>query len=172
MPYGVFLGRFQPFHIAHEAVVHEIMIDGLEPLILIGSPNKVDAKNPLTLVQRFAIIRTVFPDITIRTCDDSPCWDEWWERYVPEIAKHPDNVFYINEKPQDKQDFMFRGEVYTNSHYTDIYEELGVKTKRVQFPRWLRLEVNASDIRRDLEGHKHYLDGRNYEQLKEWKAFE
>ena len=71
MPYGVFLGRFQPFHIAHEAVVHEIMIDGLEPLILIGSPDKVDAKNPLTLVQRFAIIRTVFPDITIRTCNDS-----------------------------------------------------------------------------------------------------
>lgn len=171
MALGVLLGRFQPFHIGHESMVHEIMSDGLEPLIVIGSPNKNDLKNPLTIHERYVMIRNVFPDVLVRTCDDSDNWDKWWDECMPPIAKTQGNVFYINEKDSDRQSFVFRGEVYTNTFYTDIYQELGIPVKRVEFPRKLGIYINASDIRNDMEGNRHYLDGRNYEQLKRWKAF-
>ena len=39
MKYGIFLGRFAPWHKGHQYVLDQITNDGLEPIILVGSAN-------------------------------------------------------------------------------------------------------------------------------------
>ena len=56
--YGVFLGRFQPFHIGHLSIVQKILADYDRLLIVIGSADKARTEeNPWTLQEREAIIR-------------------------------------------------------------------------------------------------------------------
>ncbi len=39
--------------------------------------------------------------------------------------------------------------------------------KEATYPQALNINISATDIRADLEGNKHFLDGRIYKLLKE-----
>lgn len=57
----VFIGRFQPFHIGHEAVIRRALERAHQVVILIGSENESRSiKNPWTFEEREHMISTLF----------------------------------------------------------------------------------------------------------------
>lgn len=72
---AVFIGRFQPFHDGHLAVVKQAMEIADEVLILIGSANRArDTRNPFTYEERKSLIEAATDadwPITIKAIPDS-----------------------------------------------------------------------------------------------------
>jgi len=69
--------------------------------------------------------------------------------------------------------FEFNGNTYQNTFYTDIFKDSGFNMKPIEFVDRsdFKIDSNASDIRSDIEGFKHFLDARIYHKLKTlgWK---
>ena len=56
--YCIFIGRFQPFHLAHKELLIEALNQADKVIVVIGSHNKApDIKNPWTAEQRVQMIR-------------------------------------------------------------------------------------------------------------------
>lgn len=185
--FGLINGRFQPFHRGHQEIVNEILLEGLTPIIVLGSSNhdRDKGKNPLTYAQRKELIRLVFPNIPIVFVygRDFSNWDEWYSNLMTEVAqvlsKEFDEsvvdltesiVIFHNNKDVDVTSFDFRGKRYENTWYTDIFDDTGFETQEVAFVKRedIKIDSNARDIRENLEGLKHLLDARVYMKLKEW----
>lgn len=175
MKYGLLLGRFQPFHIAHEAIVHEIINDGLEPIIILGSRNVINEKNPYTVSQRINMITSVFPDVTLSLSEDCDDWNEWLNKLINNapnkrirdmLLDKSEIVWYINNKESDRTYFEFNGKIYNNQFYTQIFKDLGYQVKEATYPSKLKLDISATSIRQNLEENKHYLHSSVYSYIK------
>lgn len=121
MKYGVFIGRFQPFHNGHFHVVKEALkaVDAL--IILVGSSGRArNTRNPFKFNERAEMIRNAFPwevargHIVIVPIGDFPSDDRWLtevRRVVKEQVQDGDTIhlaghkkdassFYVNQFPE------------------------------------------------------------------------
>ena len=87
--FGVFIGRFQPFHIGHEHVVRQALSKKSHVIVLIGSANVArDARNPFTFEERKAMLRSSFAyemsegRLIVEPLDDHLYSDTAWVREV------------------------------------------------------------------------------------------
>jgi len=171
--YGLFIGRCQPFHLGHQAVINEIMLDGKIPIIMLGSSNKQDERNPLSFDERKKLIEMIYPNKEIRiiALDDFDDWDEWMEEVmikISDISYRKENVtLYYHNKEVDRQHFIYKGLGY-HGFYTKVFEIENIKTKEIEFVdrHDFKIDSNARDIRHDLEGYKHFIDARIYWELR------
>ena len=169
LKYGIFVGRFQPFHIGHQHVIDKIKADGLIPIIIKGSAQEFGtAKNPFHPLECMEMIELVNPDITILTLDDVDCWDEWFNKLKKgiELMVTDDlssTTIYLHDKIEDLQDFTFRGIDYTDESYSKLYEVDGMHTTKLAISD---IQIRAKSIREDLEGNKHFLHPAVYDYLK------
>ncbi|HAO59273.1 MAG TPA: ADP-ribose pyrophosphatase, partial [Psychrobacter sp.] len=61
--YLVFIGRFQPFHMGHKAVVDEALKRAENVIMLIGSANMPRSlRNPFTVEERSQMIKGAYSD--------------------------------------------------------------------------------------------------------------
>jgi phosphopantetheine adenylyltransferase len=70
IPHDLFIGRFQPFHKGHAAVIESMN----NPVVVIirGAKSSTDKeKNPLTVEQQEQLIKTEFPKIPVFVSNDS-----------------------------------------------------------------------------------------------------
>lgn len=84
---AVFIGRFEPFHIAHKAVVDEALKKSNKVAIIIGSANTPRShRNPFSYKERERMIRDAFPDENKRIItvplEDTLYNDEKWVKDV------------------------------------------------------------------------------------------
>lgn len=167
--YGVFLGRFQPFHVGHQHIIDKIIADGLIPVIIVGSSQEYGTeKNPYHPQERVNMIQLVYPDIKIITLIDEYCWDAWYTslKNAIEIAvsSNLDEVtVYLHEKLEDLQDFTFRGIDYFQESYCKMYEIDGMHTTPLPLSD---IQIRAKKIREDFEGNKQFLHPKVYKYLK------
>lgn len=174
--YGLFIGRFQPFHIAHEAIIHEIIADGKVPVVVVGGVNKTDDRHFLDFNQVKECIHKVFPELIVLPLEDTKSWDVWYNNLIDLLwsehitvreytGNHPLVTLYYNNKPSDISKFSYKG-IDIEGCYDSIFKLHGVDTKQVTFPSLLGLTVNATDIRENLKENRHWLDSRVYNYLK------
>lgn len=139
---GVFIGRFQPFHLGHLFVVKEALkqVDFL--LILIGSSNSPRTyHNPFSFQERKEMIRqatnSFWDRIIIRPLSDHIYNDEAWVENVQSIVVSEwgnENIYLVGHN-KDK-----------SSYYLKL------------FPQWKSIAIenyngiNSTDIRRDYFG--------------------
>lgn len=186
--FGLVNGRFQPFHRGHQEIINEILLDGLTPIIVLGSSNysRNKLKNPLTFAQRKELIRLIYPNTPIVFVRgvDYESWDEWYASLIFNIGKtlahefdrdkylplQDDVIIFHNNKHADRTCFEFKQKQYMTTWYTDIFDDEGFETQEVRFVKRedIKIDSNARDIRDNLEGLKHLLDARVYFRLKEW----
>lgn len=84
----VFIGRFQPLHVGHLAVIHQALEQADKVIVLVGSawqPRSV--RNPWTYAEREAMVRACVPEadavrLLIAPLMDIPYNDEAWVRNV------------------------------------------------------------------------------------------
>ena len=151
----VFIGRFQPFHNGHKAVIEAALEQAKEVVVVVGSSFAArNIRNPFTFQERKAMIEAAFPDesavmlsmtgviqqgprLHIVPVSDYPYDDNKWvnaiQKIVDETIPHAQDVGLIGHSKD------------STSYYLNI------------FPRWknhVEVEdiggINATDIRKML----------------------
>jgi bifunctional NMN adenylyltransferase/nudix hydrolase len=96
----VFIGRFQPFHIGHKAVLDAALEQAKDVIVLVGSANRSRSfRNPWTFEERKEMISKVYPNETKNTrqlkvlpLNDTLYNDDAWtsnvQRAVDEVINH------------------------------------------------------------------------------------
>lgn len=138
--WAIYVGRFQPFHLGHEACVKQALEVADRVLILVGSSNtSITPKNPFTFEEREFMIRSIYPDrdkVHIRPLNDYLYNDDYWVSQVQAITSQ-----YFT----DSESVCLIGDYSDSSSYYLKY-----------FPQWefipskSRLNLRATDVRKEL----------------------
>ena len=143
---GLYVGRFQPFHLGHLDAIKHALKEVDELVIVIGSAQySHNANNPFTAGERLVMVRQALLEAEV---DDSTFWivpvpdvhlHMLWvsavEGYTPKF-----NVVYSNE-PLTKRLFMEAGyEVKTIPLFErKVYTSTVVREKMVKDDSWIEL---------------------------------
>lgn len=153
--YGVFIGRFQPLHLGHEAVIRGAL-DQVETLIVVVGSSHIasNPKNPFTFADRVAMFTRVFHhELSIGRLILVPLYDFEhdydWERNLRKVVNDA-ILSHANRggvRLHGLSDFKIALAGYgkdASSYYLDM------------FPEWNSIQIdiqhgtlNASDIRDD-----------------------
>lgn len=101
MSTGVFIGRCQPLHAGHIAVISQMIDETDVHLVLLGSANQPRTiKNPYTFAERCAEVLNVFPNVTVLPLNDYVYNDDRWCDNVRQILSgYEDVTIYGHTKP-------------------------------------------------------------------------
>ncbi|MEM3048615.1 MAG: nicotinamide-nucleotide adenylyltransferase [Candidatus Bathyarchaeia archaeon] len=143
---GLYVGRFQPFHLGHLEVVRSILNRADELIIAIGSSQYSHTRrNPFTAGERVTMIRESLRDanMPMHRVQITP---------VPDINVHKIWVAHVSS-------YVGRFDVvYSNDPLTSyLFREAGVKVEPIPFYR--REVYSATEIRRRI------LEGGNWREL-------
>ena len=119
---GLYVGRFQPFHLGHLGAVKTILKEVDELVIVIGSPQySHNLNNPFTAGERLVMIRSALAEAKV-----SPA--KLWIVPVPDVHLHMLWVSAV-EGYTPKFHFCFSNEPLTHRLFT----EAGYKVKDIPF---------------------------------------
>jgi bifunctional NMN adenylyltransferase/nudix hydrolase len=144
--FGIVIGRFQPFHVAHQKLIQHSLTLAEKVIIILGSARSAsDVRNPFTPAMREEIIRACFPDdanrLIFRAVRDYPYNDHVWTAEVQNIVGEITADF---EKQITKIAivgfFKDRSSYYLNLFPQWSFEEFFTPEKKF-------LSVNATQIR-------------------------
>jgi nicotinamide-nucleotide adenylyltransferase len=143
---GLFIGRFQPFHLGHLKVIRDILHEVDELLIVLGSPQYSHRiENPFTAGERIVMIRNAIGEANIEG-------QRVWIIPVPDVHWHMMWVSLVEGYTPKFQT------VYSNEPLTRrLFLEAGYDVKKV--PLYKREVFSSTEIRRRI------LGGESWENL-------
>jgi nicotinamide-nucleotide adenylyltransferase len=143
---GLFVGRFQPFHLGHIGAIRTALEHVEELIIVVGSAEYSHSdKNPFTAGERVEMIRAALKEANI---DPS----KYLIIPIRDVHIHATWVpFIVSQTP--KFDVVFTNEALTSR----LFKEREYKVERIPFLQ--RDDYSATEIR------KRILKGRNWESL-------
>lgn len=143
---GLFVGRFQPFHMGHLNVVEEILKEVDELIIVVGSAqysHRMD--NPFTTGERLIMIRKALDEAGIND-------RRIWIVPVPDVHIHMVWVSAV-EGYTPRFDVVYSNEPLTRR----LFMEAGYEVKSIRYHK--RNVYSATEIRERM------LKGENWEEL-------
>ena len=130
MSTAIVIGRFQPFHLGHKAMVEKALEVASNVIVVIGSTGCwPDLKNPFSVDERTNMIRAVFPGLTnlsIVSVEDHPYDDERWAQDLRDVVgtqRVDDEVFLIGNK---KDHSSFYLDMFPDWKFVEVAEVKGV----------------------------------------------
>lgn len=144
--FGIVIGRFQPFHLAHQDLIKHSLSIAEKVIIVLGSARSApDVKNPFTPAMREEIVRACFPQdkerLIFRAVRDYPYNDHVWtaevQNVVREIAEDDDEN---HPRIAIVGFFKDRSSYYLNLFPQWTFEEFYGTDKKL-------LNINATKIR-------------------------
>lgn len=142
--FGIVIGRFQPFHLAHQKLIRHSLSLAEKTIVILGSARSAsDVKNPFTPAMREEIIRACFPEegerLIFRAVRDYPYNDHVWTAEVQNIVSE---IADENESARIAIVGFFkdRSSYYLNLFPQWNFEEFYVSDKKL-------LSLNATQIR-------------------------
>ena len=144
--YAIVIGRFQPFHLAHQLLIKHSLSLAEKVIVVLGSARSAsDVKNPFTPAMREEIIRACFPDdakhLIFRAVRDYPYNDHVW---TAEIQNLVGQIADADEKENEKISivgfFKDKSSYYLNLFPQWNFEEFYCADKKL-------LNINATKIR-------------------------
>jgi len=143
---GLFVGRFQPFHLGHLQAIKNILEEVEELVIVIGSAQySHNIHNPFTAGERLFMIRKALEE------DKINC-SKIWIVPVPDVHLH---MMWVSALEGYTPSFDI---VYSNEPLTRrLFLEAGYKVKSVRFHR--RTVYSSTEIRQRM------LKGESWEEL-------
>lgn len=112
---GVYVGRFNPPHLGHEKVCHEMIKEfGIENcLVVIGSQNHhMTLRHFFSFIERKGFVQTLFPEIKIVGHPDFETDEEWiesLEHMIKTVFDSPKKITYFGGCEEDILFFINRG---------------------------------------------------------------
>jgi len=134
---GLFVGRFQPFHIGHVQVVKRLLKSVDELIIVVGSSQlSHELDNPFTAGERITMIRYALDEEGIDPKD-------YYMIPVPDVMAH---ATWVNQVIALTPSFSI---VYSNEPLTRrLFKEAGFKVENVPF--YHRETYSATEVRRRM----------------------
>lgn len=134
---GLFVGRFQPFHLGHLEAVKTILAEVDELVIVVGSAQYSHREdNPFTAGERLTMIRTALDEAGIPQ-------SKYWIVPVPDVGVH---MMWVSEVVGYTPKFDV---VYTNEPLTRrLFLEAGFEVRPIRF--YKRELYSATEIRRRM----------------------
>jgi nicotinamide-nucleotide adenylyltransferase len=143
---GLFVGRFQPFHLGHLAAAKDILKEVDELVIVVGSAQySHNLANPFTAGERLTMIRKALEEAAIDCL-------RVWVVPVPDVHFHMMWVSAL-EGYTPHFDVVFSNEPLTRR----LFREAGYKVKPIRFHE--RKLYSSTDIRKKM------LQGQSWEKL-------
>jgi nicotinamide-nucleotide adenylyltransferase len=143
---GLYVGRFQPFHLGHLSAIKEVLKEVDELVIVIGSAQySHNFNNPFTAGERLVMVRTALEECGV----DSK---RVWIVPVPDVHLHMMWVSSL-EGYTPHFDILYSNEPLTRR----LFMESGYKVKPIRF--FERKEYSSTEIREKM------VKGQNWEKL-------
>jgi nicotinamide-nucleotide adenylyltransferase len=157
---GLYVGRFQPFHLGHLGAIKEVLEEVDELAIVIGSAQySHNPSNPFTAGERLVMIRRALEEAKV---DISKVWivpvpdvhlHMLWvsalEGYTPKF-----NLVYSNE-PLTRRLFMEAGYTVKSIPYynRNIYMSTIIREKMIKDENWTELvPKSVADFIKEIDG--------------------
>ncbi len=142
--YGIVIGRFQPFHLAHQDLIQHAINVSEKVIVILGSARSAsDVKNPFTPAMREEIIRACFPaeNLEFRAVRDYPYNDHVW---TTEIQNNLNEVIEDDgdENPKVAIVGFFKDK---SSYYLNMFPQWGFEEFYPHERSFLK--INATGIR-------------------------
>lgn len=155
---AVFIGRFEPFHNGHKAVIQEGLAQANKMVVIVGSSGSPRSyRNPFTYEERVGMIKGAFPDdanrIITMPIEDTIYNDEKWMKDVQETVTKAFVQAYGGWHPMAKTALI--GHSKDNSSF---YLKL--------FPQWDSISVknvrniDATTIRESYFSNMNYVESK------------
>ena len=143
---GLYVGRFQPFHLGHLSAIKEVLKEVDELVIVIGSAQySHNFNNPFTAGERLVMVRTALEECGV----DSK---RVWIVPVPDVHLH---MMWVSSVEGYTPHFDI---VYSNEPLTRrLFMESRYKVKPIRL--FERKEYSSTEIREKM------LKGQNWEKL-------
>lgn len=148
----VFIGRFQPFHRAHQRVVEEGLRHAGRVLVLVGSANEPRTlRNPFTAQERMAAIQASFshdPRVLVAPLEDSTYdTSEWVERTYRTVDQAWEGVVEQDPTAPQVPNVALIGHAKdATSYYLNLFPRWG----EIRVPK--HQEMAATHVRGSLFG--------------------
>jgi len=143
---GLFVGRFQPFHLGHLNAVKDVLREVDELVIVIGSAQYSHSlNNPFTAGERLVMVRRALEEAGV----ESSCF---WVVPVPDVHLHMMWVSAV-EGYAPRFDVVYSNEPLTRR----LFIEAGYEVKSVRF--YKRKVYSSTEIREKM------LEGKSWEKL-------
>ncbi len=144
----VFIGRFQPLHLGHQEVIDNALSMSKQVLLLVGSANAAPSpRNPFTYNERRAMIKSVYPQVEVRSLDDHTYNDSAW---ISEVQGRVKEVLFPkgNWSPDGIKDKSV-GLIGWNKDHTSFYLKM--------FPDWTSVSVTPTHPLSATTIREHYF---------------
>jgi bifunctional NMN adenylyltransferase/nudix hydrolase len=164
---GVFIGRFQPFHLGHKAVVNQAIEDGINKLIIIvGSAYSFKTfKDPFSYTVRQKLIELSLQDIDNNKFSIHPMED--YEEDYEWVNKITTIVLNTLEEEKEYNVTLYGYRKDASSYYLNLFPDWGYREVLNKD------NINATDIRKSMYEFKWddikdklYKDCYNYFSIK------
>ena len=154
---GIYLGRFQPYHLGHHEVLKQIVNEVDEIIVGIGSAQKShEIENPFTAGERVLMVSTALMEFDIK-------------HYVIPIEDIQRNSLWVSHVKSMVPPFDI---AYTNNPLViELLREAKIEVK--QSPLFMRNSYSGTEIRRRMlknEKWEHFVPENVVEIIKEIKG--
>jgi nicotinamide-nucleotide adenylyltransferase len=157
---GLYVGRFQPFHLGHLEAIKEVLNDADELVVVIGSAQySHNINNPFTAGERLVMIRRALQEAGID-------YSRLWVVPVPDVHLHMlwvaalegytprFNIVYSNE-PLTRRLFMEAGYKVKSIRFFQrkLYTSTLVREKMLKGESWTKLvPKSVADFINEIDG--------------------
>jgi nicotinamide-nucleotide adenylyltransferase len=134
---GLYVGRFQPFHLGHLEAIRYVLKEVDEAVVAIGSAQySHNANNPFTAGERLVMIRKALEEASVD-------YSQVWVVPVPDVHLHMLWVAAL-EGYTPRFDVVYSNEPLTRR----LFMEAGYKVKRIRF--FERKNYNSTLVREKM----------------------
>lgn len=149
--YAVFIGRFQPFHVGHYHVVQEGLKIAKNVILILGSSYAPRSpRNPFTLLEREAIIRSCFTEEENKRIHTAPVYDHRYndDRWIVEVQTAVQTIEWKKWRPDPISTVLIGHNKDNSSYYLNIFPHW--KTHNVKGYELDGKTLNATKFREKL----------------------
>jgi nicotinamide-nucleotide adenylyltransferase len=134
---GLYVGRFQPFHLGHLSAIREVLKEAEELIIVIGSAQySHNFNNPFTAGERLVMVRRALDESSVNS-------KRVWIVPVPDVHLH---MMWVSSVKGYTPEFDV---VYSNEPLTRrLFMESGYKVKPIRL--FERKEYSSTEIREKM----------------------
>ena len=152
-PIAVFIGRFQPFHYGHQAIMDHLVDLGYEPCMLIGTPVEKTGRNPISFFKTYNSITGTSPvewsviSEPLYDCEDNHSWikliDDLLTMYMPATTFH----LVIHNKPSEAGKYGLPSDQFISDFILANSTKI---TGSIDLSSMETPSINATDIRNTM----------------------
>lgn len=152
-PIAVFIGRFQPFHYGHQAIIDRTIELGYDPFIFIGTPNQRNEKNPISFSTRYDQINKICRikwrciPLPLYDCEKNSSWVKQIDDLLDEYLLDSEFHLVVHNKPSEAGKYGLPEDQFISDYILANSTKI---TGSIDLSSMETPSINATDIRNSM----------------------